>query len=30
MWPGAGHAYVTDEPRADEEIGTFLLQHSSG
>jgi pimeloyl-ACP methyl ester carboxylesterase len=27
MWPGAGHAYVTDEPRADEEIATFLLQH---
>jgi pimeloyl-ACP methyl ester carboxylesterase len=27
MWPGAGHAYVTDEPRADEEIAKFLLKH---
>jgi pimeloyl-ACP methyl ester carboxylesterase len=27
MWPGAGHSYVTDEPRADEEIAKFLLQH---
>ncbi|MDX6451608.1 MAG: hypothetical protein QOH16_1657 [Gaiellaceae bacterium] len=27
MWPGAGHAYVTDEPRADEEIAKFLLRH---
>jgi pimeloyl-ACP methyl ester carboxylesterase len=28
MWPGAGHYYVTDEPRADEEIVQFLLRHS--
>jgi pimeloyl-ACP methyl ester carboxylesterase len=28
MWPGAGHYYVTDEPRADEEIVRFLLRHS--
>jgi pimeloyl-ACP methyl ester carboxylesterase len=28
MWPGAGHYYVTDEPRADEEIMKFLLRHS--
>jgi pimeloyl-ACP methyl ester carboxylesterase len=28
MWPGAGHYYVTDEPRADEEIMRFLLRHS--
>jgi pimeloyl-ACP methyl ester carboxylesterase len=27
MWPGAGHCYVTDEPRADEEIAKFLLKH---
>jgi pimeloyl-ACP methyl ester carboxylesterase len=27
MWPGAGHYYVTDEPRADEEIAKFLLRH---
>jgi pimeloyl-ACP methyl ester carboxylesterase len=28
MWPGAGHYYVTDEPRADEEVVKFLLRHS--
>ena len=27
MWPGAGHYYVTDEPRADEEVVKFLLRH---
>jgi pimeloyl-ACP methyl ester carboxylesterase len=27
LWPDAGHCYVTDEPRADEEIATFLLRH---
>jgi pimeloyl-ACP methyl ester carboxylesterase len=29
IWPGAGHCYVTDEPRADLEIAKFLLRHSS-
>jgi len=27
MWPGAGHYYVTDEPRADEEIAKFLNRY---
>jgi pimeloyl-ACP methyl ester carboxylesterase len=30
IWPGAGHLYGTDEPRADQEIGRFLLRHSEG
>jgi pimeloyl-ACP methyl ester carboxylesterase len=29
MWPGAGHYYVTDEPRANEEVAKFLLRHSA-
>lgn len=28
IWPGAGHFYVTDEPRADQEVVQFLLRHS--
>jgi hypothetical protein len=28
MWPGAGHYYQTDEPRADEEVVKFLQRHS--
>jgi pimeloyl-ACP methyl ester carboxylesterase len=27
IWPGAGHLYATDEPRADREILRFLLRH---
>jgi pimeloyl-ACP methyl ester carboxylesterase len=27
-WPGAGHLYVTDEPRADEYVARFLERHS--
>jgi 3-oxoadipate enol-lactonase len=27
-WPRAGHAYVTEEPRADREIARFLDRHS--
>ena len=27
LWPDAGHMYPIDEPRADEEIARFLLQH---
>jgi pimeloyl-ACP methyl ester carboxylesterase len=29
MWPGVGHNYVTDEPRADELVARFLLRHSA-
>jgi pimeloyl-ACP methyl ester carboxylesterase len=29
LWPGAGHLYSTDEPRADEHIARFLIRHSS-
>jgi pimeloyl-ACP methyl ester carboxylesterase len=29
VWPGAGHLYATDEPRADEEIARFLMCHSA-
>jgi 3-oxoadipate enol-lactonase len=28
LWPGAGHFYVTDEPRADQEVARFLERHS--
>jgi pimeloyl-ACP methyl ester carboxylesterase len=28
VWPGAGHFYVTDEPRADQEVVRFLLRHT--
>jgi pimeloyl-ACP methyl ester carboxylesterase len=28
LWPGAGHVYTTDEPRADHHIARFLLRHS--
>jgi pimeloyl-ACP methyl ester carboxylesterase len=28
MWPGAGHFYQTDEPRANEEVVKFLQRHS--
>jgi pimeloyl-ACP methyl ester carboxylesterase len=28
LWPDAGHMYTIDEPRADEEIARFLLNHS--
>ncbi|MCW3017667.1 MAG: alpha/beta hydrolase [Solirubrobacterales bacterium] len=29
LWPDAGHMYIIDEPRADQEIARFLLHHSS-
>ncbi|HEY4408386.1 MAG TPA: alpha/beta fold hydrolase [Acidimicrobiia bacterium] len=28
LWPGAGHMYIIDEPRADRDIARFLRQHS--
>src|ERR1700751_4278089 len=28
-WPDAGHMYIIDEPRADEEIARFMLRHSA-
>jgi pimeloyl-ACP methyl ester carboxylesterase len=28
-WPDAGHMYIIDEPRADQEIARFLLRHSA-
>ena len=28
LWPDAAHMYPIDEPRADQEIARFLLQHS--
>ena len=30
MWPDAGHMYIIDEPRADQEIARFLQRHSDG
>jgi pimeloyl-ACP methyl ester carboxylesterase len=29
LWPDAGHLYIIDEPRADQEIARFLLHQSS-
>jgi pimeloyl-ACP methyl ester carboxylesterase len=29
LWPDAAHMYTVDEPRADQEIARFLLQHSA-
>ena len=29
LWPGAAHMFPIDEPRADEEIARFLLDHSA-
>jgi 3-oxoadipate enol-lactonase len=29
LWPDAGHMYIIDEPRADEDIARFLLHHSA-
>ena len=29
LWPDAGHMYIIDEPRADQEIARFLLRHSA-
>jgi 3-oxoadipate enol-lactonase len=29
LWPDAAHMYPIDEPRADQEIAQFLLQHSA-
>ncbi|MDQ1502079.1 MAG: hypothetical protein QOD57_4193 [Actinomycetota bacterium] len=29
LWPEAGHMYIIDEPRADEEIARFLLHDSA-
>jgi 3-oxoadipate enol-lactonase len=29
LWPDAGHMYIIDEPRADVEIGSFLMEHSA-
>ena len=29
LWPGSGHMYTIDEPRADREIERFLLQQSA-
>jgi 3-oxoadipate enol-lactonase len=28
LWPDAAHVYPVDEPRADEDIARFLLQHT--
>jgi 3-oxoadipate enol-lactonase len=28
LWPDAGHMYIIDEPRADQEIARFLERHS--
>jgi pimeloyl-ACP methyl ester carboxylesterase len=28
LWPDAGHMYIIDEPRADQDIAQFLLRHS--
>jgi pimeloyl-ACP methyl ester carboxylesterase len=28
-WPDAGHMYIIDEPRADQEVARFLLRHSA-
>jgi 3-oxoadipate enol-lactonase len=28
LWPGAGHLYATDEPRADHYIARFLRRHT--
>jgi 3-oxoadipate enol-lactonase len=30
VWPGAGHFYPTDEPRADRDVARFLRAHTSG
>ena len=29
LWPDAGHMYTIDDPRADQEIARFLLDHSA-
>jgi pimeloyl-ACP methyl ester carboxylesterase len=29
LWPGAGHLYIIDEPRADRQIAGFLRRHSA-
>ena len=29
LWPDAGHMYIIDEPKADQEIARFLLRHSA-
>ena len=29
VWPGAGHFYPTDEPRADRDVARFLRVHTS-
>jgi 3-oxoadipate enol-lactonase len=29
LWPDAGHMFLIDEPRADEEIAQFLLRHTA-
>ena len=29
LWPGAGHMYLIDEPRADRDIARFLRSHSA-
>jgi pimeloyl-ACP methyl ester carboxylesterase len=29
LWRGAGHFYVTDEPRADRDVARFLVAHSA-
>jgi 3-oxoadipate enol-lactonase len=29
VWPGAGHFYPTDEPRADRDVARFLRAHTS-
>ena len=29
LWPNAGHMYIIDEPRADQEIARFLMAHSA-
>ncbi|MEA2303452.1 MAG: hypothetical protein QOH43_732 [Solirubrobacteraceae bacterium] len=28
LWPGAGHLFVTDEPRADRYVADFLRRHT--
>jgi pimeloyl-ACP methyl ester carboxylesterase len=30
LWPDAGHMYIIDEPRADQDIARFLEHHSAG
>jgi 3-oxoadipate enol-lactonase len=29
VWPGAGHLFMTDEPRADPYVANFLVRHTA-